>query len=363
VDDVVEDVKRADVKFVLTFTLVLGVYTVVVPNARKYLTVPSICPYEFRVEDILFNCEIFGLSVKYLNQEMRIPPLRIVLSGGGIRAVAHSGALKALEEKGMLTAVKEYIGLSAGGLIAFCVAIGYNISQMTTLCQRFDFSSIRTLEIDDMFSFFESYGLDTGARLKRLLESLLKQRGLQADLTYKQLRELRPTAPVLRIFAADVCVVKPKEFSERKTPNASIVMSLMASMCIPGYFVPVKDPETGHHLVDGGALNSSPLAFLTEAEKETAVGITFSEDHVKVEKIKSLPQYLQQTFACFYLPRTLDVWKKNKDIIIIPCGHYPLWDFEASEESKKEMIELGYKAATNFLTGKGEAPLRRFSVS
>ena len=49
---------------------------------------------------------------------MRIPPLRIVLSGGGIRAVAHSGALKALEEKGMLVAVKEYIGLSAGGLIA-----------------------------------------------------------------------------------------------------------------------------------------------------------------------------------------------------------------------------------------------------
>jgi NTE family protein len=295
---------------------------------------------------------------------MRIPPLRIVLSGGGIRAVAHSGALKALEEKGMLVAVKEYIGLSAGGLIAFCVAIGYSIPQLANLCQRFDFSSIRTLEFEDMLSFFESYGLDTGARLKRLLESLLRQRGLPTDLTYKQLRDLRPASPILRIFAADICAVKPKEFSERKTPGASIVMSLMASMCIPGYFVPVKDPETGHLLVDGGALHNFPLAFLTEAEQETALGITFSEDHVKLEKVESLPQYFQQIFACFYLPRTLAVWNKNKDIIIIPCGEYPLWDFEASEEAKKRMIELGYNAVADFLARKSETRGgRRFSVS
>jgi NTE family protein len=295
---------------------------------------------------------------------MKIPPLRIVLSGGGIRAVAHSGALKALEEKGMLVAVKEYIGLSAGGLIAFCIAIGYSIKNLTVLCQRFDFSSIRTLEPEDMILFFDKYGLDSGARLQRLLESLLKQKGLPAGLTYKQLRQAVPKAPILRIFAADICTVKPKEFSEKKTPGASIVMSLMASMCIPGYFVPVKDPETGHLLVDGGALNSSPLAFLTEAEKETALGITFSEDHVQMKMIDSLPRYFQQIFACFYLPRTLAIWNKNNDIIIIPCGDYPLWDFEASEDAKKRMIELGYKAGVDFLDDKVEPRIRRrFSVS
>jgi hypothetical protein len=103
---------------------------------------------------------------------------------------------------------------------------------------------------------------------------------------------------------------------------------------------------------------------LTEAEQETALGITFSEDHVKLEKVESLPQYFQQIFACFYLPRTLAVWNKNKDIIIIPCGEYPLWDFEASEEAKKKMIELGYKAAADFLARKSETRQgRRFSVS
>jgi NTE family protein len=297
--------------------------------------------------------------------DKKIPPLRIVLSGGGIRAVAHSGALKKLEEDGMLTAVKEYIGVSAGALIAFCITIGYKIPNLANLCNKFDFSTIRSLEPEDLFSFFETYGMDSGTKLQRLLESLLRQRGLPTTLTFKQLRESIPTAPMLRVFATDLCAVKQKEFSEKKTPGVTLVTALMASMCIPGYFVPIKDSETGHFLVDGGALHNFPFAFLTDAEQEAALGITFSEDHVKVEKIDSVYQYFQQIYACFYLPRTLDIWNKNKDkIIIIPCGDYPLWDFEASAEAKERLIRLGYEAAACFLKGSAKPLLkRRYSVS
>lgn len=296
---------------------------------------------------------------------IRIPPLRIVLSGGGIRCVAHSGALKKLEESHMLVAVKEYVGVSAGALIAFCVAIGYPIPKLAGLCRDFDFSSIRALEPEDFLSFFDKYGMDSGAKLQRLIESLLKHRGLAATLSFKQLKELQPNAPSLRIFAADLCTVEPREFSAIKTPNVTLVTSLMASMCIPGYFVPVKDTETGHLLVDGGALHNFPLSFLKPDEQETALGLTFSEDHVKPEKIESMYQYFQQIYACFYLPRTLDVWSKHKDkIIIIPCGDYPLWDFEAPVEAKERMIQLGYKAVSTFLADSRKATIkRRFSVS
>ena len=296
---------------------------------------------------------------------IKIPPLRIVLSGGGIRCVAHSGALKKLEEDGMLTAVKEYVGVSAGALIAFCIAIGYTIPKLNSLCHKFDFSTIRSLEPEEIFSFFDKYGMDSGTKLQRLLESLLKQRGLPSTLTYKQLREHIPSAPILRVFATDLCAVLPREFSEKKTPNISLVTSLMASMCIPVYFVPVKDPETGNLLVDGGVLHNFPLGFLNDAEQEVALGITFSEDHVKVKKIESVYQYFQQIYACFYLPRTLDIWNKNRDkIIIIPCGEYPLWDFEASAEAKERLIQLGYNATASYLKGSTKPFLkRRYSVS
>lgn len=296
---------------------------------------------------------------------MIIPPLRIVLSGGGIRSIAHSGALKKLEEAGLLVAVKEYIGVSAGALIAFFIAIGYSISQSVAFSKRLDWGSIRTLEPEDMLSFFENYGLDTGANLQRLLESLLRHKGFSSTLTYKQLREQLPGAPSLRVFAADLCTIEPREFSEKKTPDVMLITSLMASMCVPGYFVPIKDPETGHLLIDGGAFDDFPLSFLTMDEQELSLGITFSKDHLKLKSIGTIYEYFQQIYACFSLPRTLNILNKNKDkIIIVPCGEYPMMDFEASVENKERLIQLGYEAVTAFLNGTNKPTIkRRYSVS
>ncbi len=140
---------------------------------------------------------------------MRIPPLRIVLSGGGIRGTAHAGALQCLEQNGMLRTVREYIGISAGALIAFCICIGYSIDTIHTFSKDFDFSCIRSLEPETMIHFFEMYGLDNGEKLQKLLQSLLKQKKLPTDLTFQQLREKLPKSPTLRIFASDIFTCSP----------------------------------------------------------------------------------------------------------------------------------------------------------
>ena len=57
---------------------------------------------------------------------MLIPPRRILLSGGGIRAVAHLGALQFLESKGLLKAVKEIVGvmyMNDGDFVESCSAL------------------------------------------------------------------------------------------------------------------------------------------------------------------------------------------------------------------------------------------------
>jgi NTE family protein len=288
---------------------------------------------------------------------MLIPPLRIVLSGGGIRAVAHSGSLKALEEEGMLKSVKEYVGVSAGAMLALCLSIGYSVETLASLCLKFDFTVIRTLEPETMLSFFETLGLDSGHRLQRLIESILHQKGLLPTTTFSEI-------PNLRIFASDLMTCEPREFSATKTPNANVVRGLLASMCIPGYFTPVTDEETGHILIDGAALHNFPLAFLSAEEQKTALGITFSEEHTRVEKIENIFEYFQQIYACFYLPRTFDVWEKNKGrVIILPCGDFPMWDFEASSERRATMIKIGYDATKKFIKTPQTAPLRRMSCS
>lgn len=294
-----------------------------------------------------------------------IPPLRIILSGGGIRAVAHTGALQALQEAGLLCAVKEYIGVSAGGLIAFATTIGYSIETIRKFAEQFDFSEIRALDPETMFAFLETFGLDTGHRLRRLLESLLKQKGYPPTLTFKEFREANPTAPKLRVFASDIFTCTPFEFSESTTPTSTFVDALVASMTIPGYFVPFRESSTGHLLVDGGALNNIPVAFLTPEEQKHSLSIGFSIDHIQVERVETITDYFHQIYACFFLPRALSTVEQQEGrIIIIPCGEYPMWDFEASQEVRRDMVQKGYTAVQEFLRKPVRpAVSRRFSVS
>ncbi len=114
---------------------------------------------------------------------MLIPPRRIVLSGGGIRALAHLGALEILESKGLLQAVKEYVGVSAGAFVGFSLMIGYTIQELKMLCSVFDFSVLRNLDPEAALEFPTTFGFDNGENLMKLLQSLLRIKKLSPSLT------------------------------------------------------------------------------------------------------------------------------------------------------------------------------------
>ena len=299
---------------------------------------------------------------------MLIPPRRIVLSGGGIRALAHLGALGVLEKRGYLKSVREYVGVSAGAFVGFTLMLGYTIDELKTLCTLFDFTLIRHLEPESAFEFPTTFGFDSGERLVRLLHSLLNIKKQPLTITFGEWEKKYPKAVQLRCFATDLFWTEPREFSARVSPNVSIVDALRASMSLPGYFTPVRDPETEHMLVDGGILHNFPLAFLPEEEKDSALGISFTYDHTRVETIEDLPTFFSQIFACYYIPRTYEVYEKYKErCILIPCGKIPSWDFEIDREQKEKIIEMGAEKTEEYLTNfssifQTKKPLRRYSV-
>ena len=57
-------------------------------------------------------------------------PHRIYLSGGGMCAIAHVGALIELSNRIPLKAVKEWMGVSAGSLVAMCLCIGFTLDEL-----------------------------------------------------------------------------------------------------------------------------------------------------------------------------------------------------------------------------------------
>lgn len=294
-------------------------------------------------------------------------PRRLVLSGGGIRVVAHMGALLVLEERGILKYIREYVGVSAGAFLAFSICLGYNLGEIRMMCSLFDFGLVRNLEPEAALEFPTTFGLDNGENLRKLLETLLKLKGHPGSLTFLELEQRLPDSPRLRCFATDLCSCEVVEFSRQKTPDCSVVSALLASMCLPGYFIPVPHPTTGHLLVDGGVLHNFPLAFLTPEERQDSLGLTFSYDHTRLEEVTDLGEFIQQIFACYYVPRSRALLEAHPfQTIVIPCGEYPAWNFEAPPEERERLMELGRVAAEEFflrLRAAKQKPVRRWSVT
>lgn len=280
---------------------------------------------------------------------MLIPPKRIVLTGGGLRSLGHYGVLEVLEEKGLLKSVKEYVGVSAGALIGFCMMLGYTIAELKKAVLEFDFTVLQSAHPELVLDFFSKYGVDSGELLEKFIHSLLRIKGHPIDLTFGQWASSNPSGLRLRCFACNLNRCEMKEFSTEKTPHISFLLALRASMCLPLYFIPIQDPDTNDYLVDGGLIHNFPMNFITEEEKETALGISFHYTKNKVEDIPDFVAFLGQIYNCSFNPRTYQVQKENPlRCIVIPTGKMSAYNFDLSTEAREELITLGRKAAEDY---------------
>lgn len=298
---------------------------------------------------------------------MFIPPLRIALSGGGIKGLSHIGALEVLQERGLLKQVREYIGISAGAFCAFCICIGCSLPELRTVITMLNFGLMRHLEPETIFRFPESFGFDDGANLDKLLRVILKSRRLSEDLTFEELASLSKKAgyPALRIFATDLNTCLIQEFSAAVTPRVLLRTALRATMAIPFYFTPVAD-LSGHLFVDGGVISNLPFSMLTETEKETTLCIAFSNDHKqKPEPIKDLATFSLQLFFSIHYHALKDLEERwGSNIVFLPCGSFSSVNFEASVDQKIQLLDSGRAGMEAFLTRqKKKVPPRRFSVA
>lgn len=305
-----------------------------------------------------------------------IPPLRIALCGGGVKGIAHVGALDVLHQRGLLKCVREYIGTSAGAMMAMCLVAGYTIAELTTLCTVFDFRLMTNLEPDAMLQASELYGLDNGANLEKLLGVLLRMKGFPVDCTFAHLEELQRArglpAQGLRVYAADIDQGVLREFRAGTTPNISIVLAVRASMSVPIYFTPVRDPETGHLLVDGGVISNFPFQHLTDDERAETLGITFDQSYKfrqppgQTDTPRppfTFPQFILQMYYTVYgthYRELLETWSDR--IVLLPQGSFPSLRFDADMDAKLELIQAGRRGAEAFLGRRGTTPLRRNSL-
>jgi predicted acylesterase/phospholipase RssA len=295
--------------------------------------------------------------------EFKPKPRRLIFSGGGIRVISFVGAVEQLHKANQLTDIQEYVGVSAGAFLAFILILGYNFDDIKNIIRKFDFGNIRS--IDDplqLLLFNQNLGIDNGDNLVKLLHSLLKHKGFPPDITLGQLGAA--TKKHMRCYATDLNKIKVHEFSDKATPDIKVTVALCATMSIPFYFMPVRDPITNNILTDGGCISNYPIGHLSTFEIQESIGFTFDDYKNDHQTINGAFDFLYQIMSCYWVPRNKQLYTKYREnTIIVPCSKFPSWNFEATEEDKTKLMELGGIAAKNFLKGVSRKQQRRRSVS
>ena len=291
-----------------------------------------------------------------------IPPRRIALSGGGMMGIAHVGVLEVLQQRGLLKYVNEYLGTSAGALISFCITIGYTISELRSLCSVLDFTQTQNLDIDNILKFPDALGLDDGKNVERFLGVLIRAKGFKETITFEEFYKKKPSAPNLRVFATNMDTLSLEEFSI-KTPRVPLCFAIRASMTIPFLFTPIRNPESGNLIVDGGLISNFPFHHLTDAERKETIGVAFNIQAVmeNIEKYSLMHLFLH-CFLSAYKTHDRDlfkIWRHN--IIDVECSDFLVLQFNASKEQKIEIINIGVAATEKYLNMPGPRPIRRYS--
>lgn len=273
----------------------------------------------------------------------------LVLSGGGIKGIAHVGALKALEDLNLLKNFDTFGGTSAGALVIAMLVIGYNPEETYKFLLNFDMSKISSISIEN---FTKYQGFDKGDRFVYVLKRLIMAKNLDPEIT---LHEIYKRSNKTVVFTT-VCwnTANLKYLTHTEYPNMPLYMAVRMSVSIPIYYTPVK--FNGDMYLDGACMDNYPIKYF-EDQLDKVVGIYLSddvyveEDHMNNTNHKNygIETFVMRLIQIFFKANSYNTKKGYEDYTVnIELGdEYSMVDFGLEPEKKKEMYEVGYKTVVD----------------
>ena len=273
--------------------------------------------------------------------------------------MAHVGALMELRRHLPIHTMKEWMGVSAGSIVAMCLCIGFTLEEVYEICVRFDFTNIK--EMDSIPGWILHFGLDTGERLHRLIHACLHVKGLSSELTFGEAYERFGKS--LRVVVTDLNDAVPLTYSPTDTPHYRVADAVRASMSAPYYFQPFQCPQTGHYLVDGAVISNYPLFVLPKEEHASTMSIlirtsveTISKDlmELELEQLMTRPLYI-----ALQEKGNIEMRFYDAGCIQIPLGEINILDFSLDEETKQLIIKKGTDAVRAYFEAAPRLTRRR----
>lgn len=254
------------------------------------------------------------LSIRLGNRSDPKPTkMSLVFEGGGGRGFAYVECLKQLESSFVRSQngyeVDEYVGTSAGAIVAVLLAAGYTPSELRSVMEGIDFTSFNADAawlmggVDPKVRGIDRTGLFSTQKMYQTFEKLLAEKlGVEgrpvlfSDLPHnlKLVSSLMNTdlpedSTVRREVDSDGRFV----FSTENTPNFDVVGALISSAAVPGFFqlpqmivakpsVDGGKPERSRmQFADGGVVDNLSLSSASREEKNRALVVLPAHTHTR----------------------------------------------------------------------------------
>jgi NTE family protein len=236
----------------------------------------------------------------------------IVLSGGGIRGIAHLGVLKALSGAGMT--FQKIAGTSAGSIVGALFAQGHDPHDVLEIF-------LKTRLIKYLRPSLGTPGLLTLESTKKLF------------LEYIPHNSFEKLKTPLIITATDFTVGRLEYFSK-----GELIPAILASSTIPGIFKPIS--INSHLYVDGGVMNNFPVEPLLD-DCDFIIGS--SCNHLRdIKQVGGMKSYISRA-AIMSVNADMEEKCKLCDVVIEPEGLGEITVFEVNKA--EEIYWRAYEAA------------------
>lgn len=279
-----------------------------------------------------------------MNAQGQRPKVGLVLSGGGVRGLAHIGVLKVLKQ--LKIPVDLVVGTSMGAVVGGAYASGRSIEELEEFVQHTDWPAVladrpprqnlsyRRREEDQLIPSRLELGVDPrGGRttlppsaagnsaLEAALESLV--RGEQAETPINRLR-----LP-FRALATDLLNGDLVEMVD--TP---LFLALRASMAVPGVFSPVR--VNGRAVVDGGLVRNLGVDIARKMGAELIIAVNVGSPLLEEREITSAVGVANQMLQILTNQNVAHSLRelKSVDVLIDPdLGNIGFMDFDRFGEA------------------------------
>jgi NTE family protein len=266
--------------------------------------------------------------------------ISLVLSGGGVRALAHVGAIARLSAENKLDTITHYAGSSAGAIVAALVASGYTPKELFNFMIRLNFRSFAQDNIvKEGVNLVRTFGIHDNGRLEQVVEHGIAAK-LGARVTFGQLKT--QTGNTLIITATNLTTSQTDIFSPEKTPNMIISKAIRLSADIPFFYTSCQ--YNGCTYTDGGLLNNLPTKYVPPP----SISINLTSSGVLPRKVNGISSYMYALLET--MSDEIDkVRTKLGKVIDIDTGSIAATDFDITLTERIALVKKGYFMKSDLL--------------